>query len=62
MKKFFLLTLIFLIAQCSYAHFDMTTPVEGSSIASDDLQFEVVEDLYKIVYPYIPPIHIPYQH
>ena len=71
MKKFLLLISIFLIGKCCFAHFDMNTPVEGSSIASDDLQFEVVEDMYKFVYPLAPSctdyrikntqvIHFPY--
>lgn len=54
MKNFLFILLIFLIGQCSFAHFDMSTPVEGSSIASDDLQFEVLEDIYEIVYPLEP--------
>ena len=71
MKKFLFISFIFLIGQCNYAHFDMSTPVEGTSIASDDLQFKVVEDMYKIVYPLAPSctdycikdtqvIHFPY--
>ena len=54
MKQFLFIILIFFIGQVSFAHFDMSTPVEGESIASDDLQFEVIEDLYKLVYPLSP--------
>lgn len=59
------------MGQVSFAHFDISTPVEGSSIASDDLQVKVMEDLYEIVSVKMPTctdytikntqiIHLPY--
>lgn len=71
MKKILFVLILFIVGNHSFAHFDMSTPVEGSSIASDDLQFVVVEDLYKTVYPLAPSctdycikdtqvIHFPY--
>ena len=54
MKKFLISILFIFSVQSAYAHFDMTTPVEGKSIATNDLQFSVIEDLYELVYPLSP--------
>lgn len=43
--------LFIFFVQSAYAHFDMTTPVEGNSIATDNLQTEVLEDVYELVFP-----------
>lgn len=47
MKKFLLIFSILVIGCCSHAYYDMSTPIEGNSIATNDLQFEIVNDLYK---------------
>lgn len=49
MKKLLFLFSIFVLGQCSFAHFDMSTPVEGNSIVTNDMQFEIVNDLYKMI-------------
>ena len=54
MKKFLFLFILIFFAQSAFAHFDMMTPVEGNSIATNDLQFLVLEDLYELVYPLSP--------
>lgn len=49
MKKLLVVFCIFFMSQCSFAYFDMSTPVEGNSIVTNDMQFEIVNDLYKIL-------------
>lgn len=52
MKKLILLILCFLVTTLSVnAHYDMNTPVEGDSIANDELQFLVIKSLYKTLAP-----------
>lgn len=54
MRKFLFLILFLFVGQSSFAYFDMSTPVEGNSIATDDLQYKVLEDMYELVYPLNP--------
>lgn len=54
MRTFLILFLFVFIVQSAFAHFDMTTPVEGDSIATDNLQTKVLEDVYELVFPLNP--------
>lgn len=53
-KILVLLVTIFLSGIKSYSYFDMSTPVEGNSIASDSLQYEVVKKIYETISVKIP--------
>jgi hypothetical protein len=47
-KQIFLLIVIFLFtSSSSFAYFDISTPVEGNSIANDTLQFQVIKSIYE---------------
>ena len=52
MKKLFIIIFctIFICLKAN-AHYDMNTPVEGASIANNELQFQVIKTLYKAVAP-----------
>lgn len=55
MKKLIcILTVIFISTLQCNAHYDMTTPVEGASLANDELQFLVIKSLYKTLGPRTP--------
>lgn len=56
MHKKIVLTLFILvfIGLPSDSYYDMTTPVEGSSIANDVLQFNVIEKIYQTLSPKLP--------
>ncbi len=50
MKKVIIILLIILTAQSAFAKgYDMSVPLEGDSIASDDLQTQVLKELYSII-------------
>ncbi len=53
-KLIYVFAAIFLISLPVNARFDMATPVEGESIANDELQFEVIMLLYKTISPQMP--------
>lgn len=53
-KIFFSLVVLFLSGLQSYSYFDMSTPVEGNSIANDSLQYEVVKKIYETISVKIP--------
>lgn len=55
MKKIvFVILLLFTNVLKSYSYFDMSTPVEGNSIANDSLQYEVVKKIYETISVKIP--------
>ncbi len=47
-KLLLLLICIFVSVIQTFAYYDLTTPVDGKSIADDNLQFKVMKSLYKI--------------
>ncbi len=52
MKKIILIfTLLISFPLSSFSYYDMNTPVEGQSIANNELQFSVIKALYKSVAP-----------
>lgn len=54
MNKLILSAFIFFIGLSSFAHFDVKTPVSGDSILSDDVQFELLKELYNHISPKKP--------
>jgi len=55
MFKYVLIPFLLIITSLTAgAHYDMSTPVEGDSIANDSLQFEVIKKMYKILSPRVP--------
>ena len=53
-KKILLIITIFLLVNIpSNSYFDISTPVEGESIANDALQKKVIEKIYKEISPQI---------
>lgn len=66
-----ILIILLISAQSSFAQYNMSTPLEGNSIANDALQFAVLKQLYKDISPKAPAcfdykvkntqiIHFPY--
>lgn len=53
-KIFLILCVLFFSSLSSNAYYDMTTPVEGNSIANDVLQFSVIEKIYQTLSPKMP--------
>ncbi len=53
-KLIILFSIIFGTINCSYAYYDMSVPVEGGTIANEELQFEVIHKLYKTLSPVNP--------
>ncbi|MBQ9245743.1 hypothetical protein IJ182_05700 [bacterium] len=55
MFRFYLIIISFLFINLSaYSYYDMTTPVEGESIANNELQFLVIKKAYKVLAPKNP--------
>ena len=55
LKKIILLFLIQItFIPFANSYYDMSTPVEGESIANDALQFNVIEKIYTTLSPYNP--------
>ena len=55
LKKIILLLLIQItFIPFAKSYYDMSTPVEGESIANDALQFNVIEKIYTTLSPYNP--------
>ena len=56
MKKLFPIVFIFIISAYNQAiaHYDLSVPVEGESIANNELQFLVIQKAYKILAPKVP--------
>ena len=48
-RIFFLLIIFFISALTANAHYNMTTPVEGESIANNELQFLVIKKSYELL-------------
>ena len=54
-KNIAVLILLLLISPLiASAHYDMSTPVEGNSIADDLLQFSVTKKIYETLSPKVP--------
>ena len=57
MKKLLLFTIFLILIATTYkvyAHYNMTTPVEGGSIANNELQFLVIQQAYTMLAPKTP--------
>ena len=56
MKKLLLIAFIFFVSACNQglAHYDLSVPVEGGTIANNELQFLVIQKAYKILAPKVP--------
>lgn len=54
MRKYIILLLFFFSSLSAGAYYNMSTPVEGDSIANDTLQFEVIKKMYEVLSPKVP--------